>query len=91
LKNAPPKEKTYIRLIAHLVVVILVLVLADLVLLVVVLVIFHVVRGNLGVINDLSACASATLDDVAAVNRVAVALIFVFCWGLVRGVMGWRM
>ena len=86
----PPKEKT-IRLIAHLVVVILVLVLAALVLLVVVLVIFHVVRGNLGVIDDLSACASATLDDVAAINGVAVALIFVFCWGLVRGVMGWRM
>jgi len=81
------------RLVAHLVVVILILVLAALVLLIIVLVIFHVVGGNLGVVNDLAACASATLDDVGAGDGVTVvlALVFVIYWKSVRDTIGWRM
>jgi cell division septal protein FtsQ len=94
LKKHPPKANTYVhRLIAHLVIVILVLVLTALVLLVVLLIIFHVVCSNLGVINDLSTCASAALDDVVLVDGVTVvlALVFVICWGLGRGAIEWRM
>lgn len=73
------------RLVAHLVVVVVVVVLGALVVLVVVRVI-HLVAGflrllgRLGVVDDLAACAAATLEDVALVDRVEVTVVvIVFC------------
>lgn len=73
------------RLVAHLVIVVLVLVFAALILLVVVFVILHVVGGDLGVVNHLATGTATTLDDVALVNGVAVALVvfLVICVPLV--------
>lgn len=67
------------RLIAHLVVIVLVLVLAALVFLVIFVVVLHVVGGNLGVVNDLAACATTALDDVALIDGVTVGFLVILC------------
>lgn len=75
---------TYIHLVAHL--VIIVLVFTALILLIVLIVIFHVVGSNLGVVDDLATGAATTLDDVALVNGITVglALIVILCCRLVK-------
>jgi hypothetical protein len=57
-------------LVAHLVIIVGLVVFAALVFLIIILVILHLIGGDLGVVNDLAACASATLDDVALVDGV---------------------
>lgn len=57
-------------LVAHLIIIVGFVVLAALVFLIVILILLHLISGDLGVVNDLAACASATLNDVALVDRV---------------------
>lgn len=82
-----PEDCIFIKcLVAHLVIVVLVLVLTALVLFVIVLIVLHVVGRDLGVVNDLAAGATTTLDDVALVDGVTVALavFLVLCGPLVQ-------
>lgn len=57
-------------LVAHLIIIVGFVVLAALVFLIVILIILHLISGDLRVVNDLAARASATLNDVALVDRV---------------------
>ena len=57
-------------LVAHLIIIVGLVVLAGLVFLIIILIILHLISGDLRVVNDLAACASATLNDVALVDRV---------------------
>lgn len=65
-------------LVAHLIIIVGLVVLTALVFLVILLVILHLIGGDLGVVNDLAACASATLDDVALVDGVVEVVLCVF-------------
>lgn len=69
-------------LVAHLIIIVVLVVLAALVFLIVILIVLHLIRGDLGVVNDLAACASATLNDVALVDRVVeiVLCVIFFVW-----------
>lgn len=75
-------------LVAHLIIIVGLGVLADLVFLIVILVVLHLVGGDLGVVNDLAACASATLDDVALVDGVVeivlCVILFIYSIGTER-------
>lgn len=84
--------KSWARLVAHLVVIVVVGVGGGFVVLIVIGVLHLVASvlrllGRLGVVDDLATRAAAALDDVALVDglEVAVVFIFVLCWN--RGVL----
>ena len=66
------------NLVAHLIVIVGLVFLTAHIFLIIILVILHIISGDLGVVDDLAACASATLDDVALVDGVIEVVLCVF-------------